>query len=156
MGGQLPQTEIPLFYVGGIRSLCTPLPEREGSMVTTMTPGDAATRRALEQFIRYVELVQHSLRRNMPIQTLRVLLEIAHRPGSTPTEIAQRLGMSVSAAARNVSLLEKHARWTKQDGPERRGFDLIRIETDPTDWKRKLCYLNEAGEKLVARLLEVK
>jgi DNA-binding MarR family transcriptional regulator len=104
--------------------------------------------RGLDRQVLFIKRVREALGRNFPSQTLETLLAIAQRPGITPTELAHLLGMSVSGAARNVSLLEKSG-WPRGTG----GHDLLRVMNDPSDWKRKMCYLNTKGERLIEQLL---
>lgn len=111
---------------------------------------------AIEDTAEFIKQVRDDLDTNnqMLIQVLATLLEIARRPGITPTEIAQRLGLSVSAAGRNVFLLGREG-WKDGKAGRNEGHDLIRIERDRFDVKKKCCYLNTKGERMLKRWLRV-
>lgn len=77
----------------------------------------------------------------MPLQTLSVLLEVARREPISINELADRSGLSQSSASRNVAALsERH--WLK-----RPGLDLVKLESDPQDIRKKLCTLTGKGAR---------
>lgn len=115
-------------------------------LVVAMSNHQSHTKK-VETLREQIKRVRVNLNSNMPLQTLATLLEIAYQPGITPTEIASRLGMTVSAAARNVSLLEQ------EDWTGKKGLNLLRVERDPLDYKRKLCYLNFKGEETMKQVI---
>lgn len=111
---------------------------------------------AIEDTADFIKQVRDDLDTNnqMLIQVLATLLEIARRPGITPTEIAQRLGLSVSAAGRNVFLLGREG-WKDGKACHNKGHNLIRVERDRFDVKKKCCYLNSDGERMIRRWLRI-
>lgn len=101
----------------------------------------------LDKLIKFVDQVRKHLGDKIPIQQLATLLEIAKKQGITASQIANNLRLSDSAAGRNVSLLTQDG-WPRGSG----GYDLIRVERDPFDAKRKMCKLNPKGENVMSEL----
>lgn len=85
----------------------------------------------------------------MPLQTLSVLLEVAKREPISINELADKTGLAQSSASRNVAALsERH--WLK-----RPGLDLVKLDNDPQDIRKKLCTLTGKGRKVVDQLVGI-
>lgn len=87
----------------------------------------------------------------MPLQQVRTLLEVAlrHEAGINVSELTARVGNSVSATSRNVSILGEHGRGNT---PARL---LLKTDVNPKD-RRSLCvHLSPKGERVIKRIVAV-
>jgi len=74
----------------------------------------------------------------MEAQKVTALCIVAREPGISMSALSHRLGLTLSAASRNVSLLT--------DDPKRRSLGLVVRYEDPQDRRNKRVKLNERGE----------
>lgn len=97
----------------------------------------------VERLIACIEEFR-KLSEQFPPQTMLVFLEVARNgdKGTTMTNLAQAFGMSQSAISRNVTTLSK-VNWHKTPG-----LDLVDIQPDPYDFRRKLIKLNAKGRRI--------
>lgn len=97
-----------------------------------------------------IEVLHHfsNLDQEMPIQQLRVYVEVALRdPEPTPmSELSVAIGIAQSSASRNVAALSN---WNRHRS---KGHDLLRAYEDPFNRRRKLVELTPKGKALKARL----
>jgi DNA-binding MarR family transcriptional regulator len=89
-------------------------------------------------------------RNQVVVQRLQVLLVIKQYPKISPVDIAAKLKISPAAAGRQVSLLSARG---YPKGSE--GYGLLKVERDPTDYRRTYYSLNKHGEELMERLFSV-
>jgi DNA-binding MarR family transcriptional regulator len=83
-----------------------------------------------------------SSQNQIPIQRLDILLAIKQHPGSSQTELAKRLDISVAAAGRHIRVLTEK-------------FDLVRVEQSLTHEQQTRCFLNSRGEAIMNEMLSV-
>lgn len=87
------------------------------------------------------------LDKDMPLTRLQVLLIVAMRPGCTVKEIVRRTGLNQSTVSRSLALLsDRPVRGQKE------GFGWIATKRDPRDSRRCLCFVTQAGEKMLAEI----
>lgn len=84
---------------------------------------------------------------NPPIQLLQIFLYVAANTKCKQADLQEVTGMSESSCSRMIMWLGH----TKTDGTK--GLSLIRTESDPVYYKRKVLFLTEKGHK-VAALIE--
>lgn len=86
---------------------------------------------------------------DMPLQVAVTFWMVAEYPGITQAEIT-RLGNMVPASVnRHIAILGKY------DARRDEGFDLIRVDVDEFDRRRKLINLTAKGQILVDRLMQI-
>lgn len=76
-------------------------------------------------------------------QQILFLLAIATSPGITQRELYQWVGSNDSVASRTISLL------TDYGNRHTPGLDLVRMEEDPNDRRRKTLELTAKGRRLM-------
>lgn len=85
----------------------------------------------LRRLLRVVEYIR-TYNAEMPVQTLGAFLTIALEDGQSVTQIGNRLGLSQSAASRNVSELTERS-WKKVEGLKvaeyHQGYENISVKT---------------------------
>ena len=86
---------------------------------------------------------------HLPAHFIQVFLVIGERGWCRYEEIEEELGLSNSAVSRTVMALGKVNRKGEA------GFDLVRLERDPTEGRRYLVSLNSKGKALWRTLLDV-
>lgn len=79
---------------------------------------------------------------------LAVLLTIARKPGCSPGDLIDELGISSASAARLV------ARVSDWETPVIKGLGLVRSEMDPYDRRKRNLFLTPEGQRLINRVVE--
>ncbi|MBT9289678.1 MarR family transcriptional regulator [Prosthecodimorpha staleyi] len=85
----------------------------------------------------------------MPFQQVQTLLLVSMYPGITLSELADRLEIAQSSASRNVAALGKVHRLQKE------GLDFVEAIEDPSERRRKICFLTERGHREVLGLMRM-
>ena len=80
---------------------------------------------------------------------LLTLLAVAEKPGRTQTEVAQEVGLSLSAVSLSVDVLGTRGRKGKKGAP---GLGWIEAVADPGDDRNPLVFLLPKGRVLVREL----
>lgn len=102
--------------------------------------------KALDSLISAIdELTSHNP--NMPVRALRVLLEVARRPGQTSSQLMASTGCEQSSISRTLSSWSDWT-WRREPGP---GY--IATVEDPFERRRKIAALTDEGESFVAQAL---
>jgi DNA-binding MarR family transcriptional regulator len=104
-------------------------------------------RQSINAVVRVIEEFR-KLDADMQAQQMLTLLVIAKEEGIGVKEIAERTGVSTSAASRNV------AYWSDWSALKREGHDLVSIKADLMDTRRKQVSLNPKGKKFVSHIYE--
>jgi len=87
--------------------------------------------------------------RNIPALHLAFLLRVyLAGDGGTSHEDFMRLGFSASVASRLMQDFTK-VRYDKKTP----GYDLISVELDPSNFRRKIIRINQRGQKIMDRIL---
>ncbi|HAZ60685.1 MAG TPA: hypothetical protein DCY89_03825 [Gammaproteobacteria bacterium] len=106
----------------------------------------AAPGPGLIELARALGQVRHEFGRDLPLQTLRVFIDIAINPGTHMTAIAVRLALGKSSTCRSISALTAHT-WRGQRGPA-----LVEVQDDPDEGRIRRLHLTSRGEALAMRL----
>ena len=77
---------------------------------------------------------------------LMILLAVAEGPGRTQTEVAEDVGLSISAMSRAVDVLGKSGR---RDQASKARLGWIEAVADPIDDRRLMLHLLPEGRQLV-------
>lgn len=85
----------------------------------------------------------------MPFQRLALFIIIARSGPVQFEKLAGQLGLSRSGISRNISALGKWGFKTKA------GLEWVETDEDPNERRRKLVFLSNKGQKVLARFLEV-
>lgn len=85
----------------------------------------------------------------LPMQTFAAFLVVALDDGQSITAIGDKIGLSQSAASRNLSSLGD---W---DWRKKVGLKLVEYRQDRMNLSVKTCHLTPKGQKLVATLVEI-
>ena len=80
----------------------------------------------------------------LDLQSLRILAMVADWQGATMADIAEELGTNHQYVQFHVSMLA-----TGKPGREKNGMNLLLIERDLYDQRRKNLKLTEAGERVL-------
>ena len=80
----------------------------------------------------------------LDLQSLRILAMIADWEGASMAEIAEELGETHQHIQFHVSMLAKGKR-----GREKHGMNLLLVEPDLFDQRRKNLRLTEAGQRVI-------
>lgn len=97
----------------------------------------------IQNFLTGMQLLRE-LDPEIQAQSVCILLLIADKPGQSMREIADSLGVDLSAITRNVYKLGKNPRSSE-------GFGLVTVEVDPSDTRRKPLHLTKRGEEFIAK-----
>lgn len=113
-------------------------------MTTTL---DSEDRKALRSMNAAIEVIR-GIQSDIAAPAIVVFLLVASAPQSTLSmvELAERLGMSQASVSRNVAMLSKINRHKEP------GYDLLRWDLDPQDFRRKVVTLTARGQRLAARM----
>jgi len=106
----------------------------------------AAPGLGLIELARALGQVRHEFGRDLPLQTLRVFIDIALNPGTHMTATAARLALGKSSTSRSISALTTHT-WRGQRGPA-----LVAAQDDPDEGRIRRLHLTSRGEALAMRL----
>lgn len=85
---------------------------------------------------------------SMNVNAILAFLSVAQGNGVTAEQIEVALGISRPTASRLLRLFS-----AIRNGGEP-GFNLFRVEVDPTDFKRRLLFLNENGQQVLKTIEE--
>jgi DNA-binding MarR family transcriptional regulator len=85
----------------------------------------------------------------LPIQTFAAFLVVALEDGQSITAIGDKIGLSQSAASRNLSSL---AEW---DWRKKTGLKLVEYRQDRMNLSVKTCHLTPKGQKLVQSFVDI-
>lgn len=83
-----------------------------------------------------------------PPQIMKTFLEIARAPGSTMSQLTDRVGTTLASISRIVERLSP--RWGK-----RQGEGLVEFHENPDDRRQKIVTLTPKGERFLATLIEL-
>lgn len=83
----------------------------------------------------------------LPIQTFAALLAVAIEEGQSINTVGQKVGISQSAASRNLSSLSD---W---DWKKKEGLKLVEYRQDPMNLSIKTVYLTAKGRKLLDHII---
>jgi len=98
---------------------------------------------------RVLNTLQEELdNKNIAVQHVVVLFDIASHPDTSVGEISKRCGLGGSVTSRAVAALSGWS-WTKKDG-----MGLIEKHEDIYESRRRLVRLSQQGSKLMASLME--
>ena len=92
----------------------------------------------------------HTLKRlanrypTLDLQSLRILAMVANWEGASMAEIAEELGTSHQHVQFHVSMMAKGKK-----GREKNSMNLLLVERDLFDKRRKNLRLSEAGERVI-------
>jgi DNA-binding MarR family transcriptional regulator len=86
---------------------------------------------------------------DMPLQVAVTFCMVAEYPGITQVEITKLGNMSPASVSRHIAILGEYD--TRRD----EGFDLIRVDVDDDDRRRKLINLTPKGQIFVDRLAQI-
>lgn len=104
----------------------------------------------LRKLLAQVSVFRDELDPEISSQLVATLLLVALNPGTRITTLGPRLGLSSSAAARNV---ERLASVVTRTGV--RGWGLVEYRDHPEDRRSKALYLTPKGEKFLHAVLSV-
>lgn len=112
-----------------------------------MTPPKGLTEQEL--MVTLEQILSEARRQDpgMPLQTFLTLVEIYLHPGSSFVELSERMDMGHGSISRNVAYLTTE-HWTKK----KPGLDLVYVEEDAEERRRKNIYLNDRGRNWISRL----
>lgn len=109
----------------------------------------AATQARLACLAQALERARSEFGRDLPLQTLRVFIDIALHPGTHMSAVAGRLRLGKSSASRNISALTDHT-WLGHAGP-----GLVSEIGDPHEGRIRRLHLTARGRAMAARLAVV-
>jgi DNA-binding MarR family transcriptional regulator len=81
---------------------------------------------------------------NPPLQLLQIFLYVASNTKCKQADLQEVTGLSESSCSRMIMWLGP----TRHDG--KKGLCLIRTESDPVFYKRKILFLTDKGHKVAA------
>ena len=81
---------------------------------------------------------------------LELLLTVWLQPGMTQTELADQLGLSLSAVSKAVDVMGTSGRKDKLSSAQ---LGLLAVERDANDERTRLVHLTTAGELLMRSLI---
>lgn len=88
------------------------------------------------------------------IQQVEILVHVSLLGGNNVrmTDLVRMTGMSQAVISRNCAKLGQTS--YKKPGTEDRaeGYDLLRADVDPNDWRKKVVSLTPSGRKLMDRV----
>jgi len=106
----------------------------------------AAGHCALASLGHALERARSEFGRDLPLQTLRVFIDIALHPDTHMTALADRLQLGKSSASRNISALSERT-WLGHAGP-----GLVAETTDPQEGRIRRLHLTRRGRAVAERL----
>ena len=117
-------------------------PLKEGT-VSEIRPASRARLRQLREALEAVREIDGDLTAGQ----ILTLIEVALSPGTTVSNIGQRLGVQLSTVSRNADIVGTYGRQGKK------GLGLVERRPDPEDRRVKGLYLTAKGVRAVTRML---
>lgn len=99
--------------------------------------------------IEYIKELKATLGSDTNLNMVLTFLELAKDRGITGRDLESLLDMPSATAARMLKRFDK----VQSNGKE--GYDMVEARLDPTDYRNKLRYLNQAGKAFLAQLDEI-
>ena len=99
----------------------------------------------IEKLLSLFETVQ-KIDREFPLQYLVCFHQIALEPGIGVSELSKRTNINLSTTSRIIGALSQ---WRNNNAP----YELIVIEPDPDERRRKKLYLTKKGEDFLKKLI---